>query len=90
MATRERAWREGGPELGLRGVFLGGSSAVLALNRPDPELEPEKEDVRAPNIAVFLRLPMRDPVADPDDTRDDLTHSSTHQLLIDRSRPLHT
>lgn len=66
---------------------------MLALNRPDPELEPEKEDVRAPNIAVitvFLRLPMRDPVADPDDTRDDLTHSSTHQLLIDRSRPLHT
>jgi hypothetical protein len=26
---------------------------VPALNRPDPELEPENEDVRAPNIAVI-------------------------------------
>lgn len=51
MATRERGLREvAGARLGLRGALFGGSSAVVVLDKPEPELEPEKEDVRAPNM----------------------------------------
>ena len=51
MATRERGLREvAGAELSLRGALFGGSSEVLVLSKPDPEVEPEKEDVRAPNM----------------------------------------
>jgi hypothetical protein len=56
MAARERWLRGVGAELDLRGSFFfgGGSSGVPALKRPDAEaeLEPEKEEVNAPNIAV--------------------------------------
>jgi hypothetical protein len=56
MAARERWSREVGTEVDLRGgaFFGGGTTAVSALKRPDPEpeLEPEKEDVNAPNIAL--------------------------------------
>jgi hypothetical protein len=56
MAARERWLREVGAEVDLRGgaFFGGGTSGVSAVKRPDPEpeLEPEKEDVNAPNIAV--------------------------------------
>jgi hypothetical protein len=53
MATRERGLSEvAGAELGLRGALFGGASAVVVLNKPEPELEPEKEDVRAPNMTA--------------------------------------
>jgi hypothetical protein len=55
MAARERWLRGVGVQLDLRGAFFrGGSLGVTALKRPDaePELEPEKEEVRAPNITV--------------------------------------
>lgn len=59
MAARER-WLSGvGAELDLRGAAFFRSSGVPALKRPDPEpeLEPEKEDVNTPNIAVvFTRV----------------------------------
>lgn len=58
MAARERWLREVGTVLHLRGrAFFGGVSGVSAsrFKRPDPEpeLEPEKEEVSsAPNIPV--------------------------------------
>lgn len=78
MATRERWLREVGPVLDLRGIFFGGSSAAPALNRPDPELEPENEDVRAPNIARS-ELPTSDNRLKESPTRD--------ALLISLSTP---
>jgi hypothetical protein len=57
MAARGRWLREVGAEVDLRGgafFFGGGWSGVSAVKRPDaePELEPEKDEVNAPNIAV--------------------------------------
>jgi len=55
MAARDRWLRGVGAELDLRGgafFFGGGSSGVPALKRPDAE----KEDVKAPNIAVVITV----------------------------------